>query len=252
MTADLVVYCDADGVTTAYDEGIKALGFNIDPSLKHELNRSGSDNPLKRQMYEAIKGTSFYYDCPILPGAIELWRRCAKYDPIVLTAAPKFGATEDDYFLNPYWLGAAYHKRRWFEEVFLPQVFARFVGHDNAGPAYIPPKRYPLKDEHFICTTSARKTEFMHRRHGAHQVLIDDRELNCFSWAKAGGFAIFYKNAQNAILALDWYEKCGDELRDACLPGGGGLVWGFKTPADAIIPDVTFVLPDAKFERTIV
>lgn len=250
---DIVVYFDADGVHADYDGGIKQYGFNIDPNLKHELNRSGSDNPLKREMYNAIRGTDFYYRLPILPGAIELWRRCVEYDPIVLTAAPKFGADEDNYFLNPYWLGAAYNKRRWFEEVFLPKVFPRFLGHETPPPDIYVPARVPLKDENFICTTSARKQEFMHRKHGPHQVLFDDRELNCFNWAKAGGFAVLYRNAEEAITALDWYEEFGDRMRANGLPDGGGMVWGLKPyDSDPLLYDVTFVRPGAEFERTMV
>lgn len=241
---EVVVYFDADGVHADYEGGIEAEGFVIDRAIKHELNRSNSKNPLKHKMYQHIKGTDFYYKLPILPGAIELYQRCAKYDPIILTAAPKFGATEDDYFLNPYWLGAAYQKRRWFEEILLPRVFPIFLGEDNAGPPYKYPTRIPMKDEHFVCTTSARKQEFMHRRKGKHQVLFDDRELNCLNWAKAGGFAILYTTAEDAIKALDWYEAEGHKA----MPSEGGLVWGLNYSLRKPVPEhVSLITPDDEF-----
>ena len=183
---DLAIYVDLDGVLADYDAGIRRLGFDIDPSVKNDLNRSGTDNPLKRQMYEAIKGTSFYAGLPLMPDALKLWSGIRRADPIITTAAPKFGATEENYYLNPYWLGAAYHKRRWMEEGFLPSVYAT--------------PRAPLADERFICTTSARKSEFMHRKKSPHQILIDDRIANCVAWVEAGGYAHLYDgNADKAL-----------------------------------------------------
>jgi len=186
---DCVVYFDLDGVMADYDAGIRAKGFNIDPSVKNDLNRSGTDNPLKREMYEAIKGTNFYGNIPIMPGAKLLWDYVReRTDPIVLTAAPKFGATEDDYYLNPYWCGAAYFKRRWVNK--------------NLFDPSIP----PIADENFICTTSKRKHEFMHRRHSDHQILIDDRIDNCKNWVEAGGIAILHESADKTLKLLKELE----------------------------------------------
>lgn len=205
LNHDLVIYCDMDGVVVDYDAGIRAMGFDIDPSLKHTLNRSNSDNPLKSQMYEAIRGTEFYYNCPAMPDAEKLWKYIDPIDPIMLTASPKFGADENNYFLNPHWLGAAYHKRRWMEEIFLPTVYAEET-QDFGGRTYLRRRdRIAILDERFICTTSARKSEFIHRRHGPLQVLIDDRVANCEAWARIGGFAILHVSADDTITALEEY-----------------------------------------------
>lgn len=187
---DFALYFDLDGVGADYDDGIKRYGYDVDPALRADLNRSGSGHPLKREMYEKIKGTNFYAHLPILPGAARFWRDFSDINPIVLTAAPKFGATEDDYFLNPFWLGAAYHKRRWFEETFLPEaMWYETVGHGRM-LVVRHHDRVAIPDEQFICTTSKRKQEFIQRKNHEHQVLIDDRKMNCENWRAAGGFAI--------------------------------------------------------------
>src|SRR4051812_1517730 len=117
------IYLDLDGVMADYDAGIRAMGFTPDPAL----NRPGDrivDPALKahkRTMYEAVQGTTFYADLPLLPGALKLYNLVEASEPYILTAAPKFGAGKVDYYLNPYWLGAAFHKRNWVETVLLPQ-----------------------------------------------------------------------------------------------------------------------------------
>lgn len=196
--SELVIYLDLDGVMADYDAGIRALGFKPDPTKKNELNRSGSKDPFKRQMYEAIKGTDFYRALPFMPGAIDLYREIRAYSPIILTAAPKFDATEENYYLNPHWLGASYHKRHWVEHKLLPHVAN---AHDLRGV------RIPIPDDQFICTTSARKFEFMHRRRGEHQVLIDDRVDNCRWWEEAGGHAILHCDAAQTIHLLNEYRS---------------------------------------------
>ncbi|USN15318.1 putative 5'(3')-deoxyribonucleotidase [Brevundimonas phage vB_BpoS-Kikimora] len=200
----LVVYLDLDGVMADYDAGIAGLGYHVDPSIKHDLNRSGTHHPLKREMYERIQGTQFYRNLPLLPGAVELYLEARDLaggaDPIILTAAPKFGATEDDFHLNPHWLGAAYHKRAWVETTLrrtaLEEAGARRFEFISAE------YRQPIADELFICTTSARKVQFMHRRPGERQVLVDDRIANVTAWAEAGGIGILHRDAETSIAAL--------------------------------------------------
>lgn len=206
---DLAIYLDLDEVLADYGHGMVENGFEVDPALKADLNRSGTSHPLKRQMYEAVKGTDFYYKLPLMPDALDLYAACAEADPIILTAAPKFGATEDDYFLNPHWLGAAYHKRRWVEEVLLPETELHRAAKrmDSETYAYFAHDvtvegRIPIPDERFICTTSARKWEFMHRKHSDHQILIDDRIQNVEAWAAAGGIGILHLDAAGSIAAL--------------------------------------------------
>lgn len=220
---DYAVYLDADGVIAAYDHGMTGRGFDVDPTLKASFNHSGTSHPLKRQMYESVKGTDFYRKLPLMPDAVELYLAVYDSSPIILTAAPKFGATEDDYFLNPFWLGAAHHKRVWVEETLLPAVeleraqarwdrttpisdfyasntdfYAALDGLQKAQNC----KRVAIPDERFVCTTSARKHEFMHRKHSDTQILIDDRIANVTAWAEHGGIGVLHLSAKLSIEAL--------------------------------------------------
>jgi hypothetical protein len=213
MLHEWAVYLDLDGVFADYDAGIRRLGFEPDPAKKNELNRSGSNDPFKRAMYEAIQGTDFYARLPMMQGSAALYTHVKDAKPIILTAAPKFGATEDDYFLNPYWLGAAYHKRRWVEDYLLPEALPeQYIAWGMALTRRR--ARIEIEDERFICTTSARKHEFIGRKHGRRQLLIDDRRDNCVRWARAGGAAILHTDVRETIASINvlQYDE-PDEVR---------------------------------------
>ncbi len=210
---DFTFYLDLDGVCADYDAGIRSYGFDIDPAYKNDLNKSGTKNPLKRQMYEAIKGKDFYYHLPFMPGAVALYSMIEPAKPIILTAAPKFDGDESNYYVNPHWLGAAYHKRRWVEERLLPAVYGTGelggipVGQWADFDTDRSVRRVSIPDEQFVCTTSARKKEFMHRRKTPRQVLIDDRIDNCRWWAEAGGEAVFHSSAETSARLLNLLVK---------------------------------------------
>jgi hypothetical protein len=187
-----------------YSAGIQKMGFKIDPSLNRSSHLlPGSGSARKREMYEAIKGTTFYDTLPFMKGAIELFNAAFEFDqaPIILTAAPKFGASEDDYHLNPYWLGAAFHKRNWVETKLLP------VAHYNRSENIIKyfqsfKSRIRIPDEQFICTTSAKKHLFMNRMPAQFQILIDDRPDNIGPWIESGGIGILHTDAKTSINSL--------------------------------------------------
>jgi hypothetical protein len=214
---DFAFYFDMDGVLADYDTGIENRGFKIDRSLKNQLNRSGTGNPLKLEMYKHIQGTNFYATLPVMPGAFDLWKHCEGAERGIITAAPKFGGTEENYYLNPHWLGAAYHKRWWMENLFLPQA------------AWWPNRsiirHLPMADERFICTTSIQKHKFIGRIDKPHQVLIDDRIDNCRDWARAGGISILHGGDANEVLDyIDWLTTCTDEM--ISMASGHGFVMG--------------------------
>lgn len=229
------IYLDLDGVLADYEGGFRRdhPDFEFDPSLNRSSHLlPGSGSARKRAAYELIKGTDFYANLPLMAGAEELYVEVMKYDPepTILTAAPKFGATEDDFHVNPYWLGAAFHKRNWVETVFIESVYHDLWAAEQIGNycPEIPPSirdpwfarnecepcwsdlwirasrngRVRLPDERFICTTSSRKWQFMHRKHSDHQILIDDRSDNIEAWEKAGGVGIQHETAEKSILRL--------------------------------------------------
>lgn len=191
-------YLDFDGVLADYDAGITKLGYYVDPEIKKELNRSGTGHPLKREMYERIKGTNFYAHLPLMPGALHLLARVTGHPLAFCTAAPKFGSSEDDYFLNPYWHGAAFHKRWWAEHVLMPAL----AGHVRPAAEY-DLRRSRIDDKAFICTTSARKQQFIRWLPGEIQVLVDDRVANCDRWEAAGGVAILHTDISTTLAQID-------------------------------------------------
>lgn len=202
---DWTIHLDLDGVLADYGHGMVGRGFEIDPTLKAAFNHSGTSHPLKREMYEAVKGTDFYRNLPLMPGAIELYLACYDAEPIILTAAPMFGASEDNYHQNPFWVGAAYHKRHWVEYILLDAVEReRALRSGDVSLIHLSQRGHhkPIPDERFICTTSARKHEFMHRKHNDVQILIDDRIENVDMWASRGGVGILHIDSAQSRAAL--------------------------------------------------
>lgn len=176
---DLAVYIDLDGVEADYATGMRKLGFDIDPL---HSSTTGTQHPRRHEMDDRIKGTDFYATLGFMPGAMDLWNAVSALDPIINTCAPKFGSTEEDYFLNPYWLGAAYCKRRWSEAAFF-------------GGRIMP-------DPRFICTIAGHKHKFIGRKPAQHQLLIDDHVRNCEDWCNAGGYAILHTGDMGATIHL--------------------------------------------------
>lgn len=214
------IYLDLDGVMADYDAGIRKLGFLPDPAKKNDLLQRGTNDPFKRAMYEAVKGTDYYRTLPLMVGALDLYIAIEAAGPIVCTAAPVFGDYETPVHHNPYWLGAQYHKRAWVEETLLPQV--EMLREQAKGSWITPFKRYPIPDERFICTAFGTKHDYIGRKASAVQILIDDRRDNCSDWAAAGGIAILHKDALDTIAALRVLKE-GRAVRDtfALVPGGG-------------------------------
>ncbi|UTU07968.1 hypothetical protein CcrC1_gp282 [Caulobacter phage C1] len=194
----IAAYLDLDGVFADFDEGIRRLGFKPDPEYNkssHEMDDAA--RLWKEGMYQVIQGTNFYETLPLMERAADLYRLFAPTDPIFVTASPKFGSTEDTYLTHPYFLGAAYAKRRWVEECLLPAAAL-----PPGAPAGGQSLRIRIADRNFVCTTSSRKQEFMHRKHSPYQVLVDDREANCRVWAESGGIAILHTSAMSTYRLL--------------------------------------------------
>lgn len=230
----LAVALDFDGVLADYAAGMVRLGYAVDPALGRDLNRSGTSHPLKREMYEKIKGTEFYRHLPLQKGAVALYKAAAAImapsgrQPLMLTAAPKFGATENDFHVNPFWLGAAYHKRAWAESILMPAVVHGYP--ESYMNAYAQSggvgQRVAVPDDCFVCTTSVRKQEFIHRLHGSHQVLIDDRIANVTAWAEAGGIGIFHRSSAESVAVLEAMGAKGGPLDSFHRVGKGFLYTG--------------------------
>lgn len=220
------IYLDLDGVMADYDAGIRKLGFHPDPTKKNDLLQRGTNDPFKRAMYEAVKGTDYYRTLPLMIGARDLYLTVEAAEPIICTAAPVFGDYETPVHHNPYWLGAQYHKRAWVEEVLLPEV--EMARGTSQGSWITPFRRYPIPDDRFICTAFGTKHEFIGRKPSDHQILIDDRRDNCCDWAAAGGIAILHQDALETQQFLHALKSPVRRREVFTSVPGGGQIAGLK------------------------
>lgn len=173
----LAIYLDMDGVLADFDAGLKALGIAVDPALnKPSEELTPEERAAKHAVRDRIANSGFYRTLPLMAGARELWNFVAPAAPIVLTAAPRFadGGEHGEAFRQ-----AALDKRAWIEAMF-----------------------GPVPDERFVCTTSSGKARFMHRKHSAHQILVDDRISNILPWREAGGIGIHHVSAGESIAQI--------------------------------------------------
>jgi len=171
------VYLDLDGVLVNMDHGIRQLDFTPDPSLNAPSARLAEDAAArKRAIQAAIRGTDFYRGLPLMHDALVLWRACRPLDPIILTAAPRFGGPAN----NPDFAHAAACK------------------HDNV-------QRHlgACAAARVICTTSTCKSDWLDSHPGTPQILIDDRPDNCAAWIRAGGVAIQHRSAAASVVELE-------------------------------------------------
>lgn len=121
------------------------------------------------QKVKAMHTPGFWYAIPMMPGAWKLWGLAHHLDDVaVLTAKPR-----DD---SPTFIG--YEKLQWVRD---------FLG--------------PLADNRFICCTRAEKTQY-----APNNILVDDDPRTCKSWDGAGGRAVRYLNAEQAMTELATLE----------------------------------------------
>uniref|UniRef100_A0AB74ULL4 Uncharacterized protein n=1 Tax=Caulobacter phage BL57 TaxID=3348355 RepID=A0AB74ULL4_9VIRU len=99
---NFAIYLDMDGVLADFDAGIKRLGFEPDPEYNKSSHAMDDEaNLWKQGMYRKIEGTDFFETLPFMPGAVDLYTAVFEADPIILTASPKFGATDEDFLIHP-------------------------------------------------------------------------------------------------------------------------------------------------------
>lgn len=173
----VAVYLDLDGVLADYEAKVRAMGFDC-RGLNVPSNRlAAEDRERKARIQDAIIFSDFYRRLPLLADAEQLYMAVAPLKPVILTAAPRFGFSDDqsDAFRH-----AALMKRIWCRE--------------QLGLA---------DDSRFICTTSDRKHHYIGRMPGSLQVLIDDRHDNVERWRASGGIAVLHTSAAESISAFN-------------------------------------------------
>lgn len=172
----MTVYLDMDGVLADFDGGLADRGFfierehnrlfkqNVDKSLWTETELK---NDLIVQGY--MEETGFFRNLRMLSGADKLW--VAAGSPVVLTARPK----KEDKGQR-----VEKEKREWVEEYF-----------------------GQISENRFICCLRSEKKQYATYLGKFPNILVDDLEWNCSEWKKAGGYAVLYKNAEQAVKDLN-------------------------------------------------
>lgn len=170
------LYLDLDGVLADFDGACAEQGVFINRSVNRLFERNvdksewtNEEKEHEARIHRLMEKPGFFRNLGLMPGARDLWNLTPK--PYVLTARPK---VED---VNHR---VANEKRDWIEEHF----------------GQVP-------EDRFICCLRSEKAKYAASWKGGYQtgmnILVDDLEWNCSEWRRAGGYAILYKNAEQAI-----------------------------------------------------
>lgn len=171
----MTVYLDMDGVLADFDGGLADRGFFIE----REHNRLFKQNVDKSQWTETelkddkivqgyMEEKGFFRNLRMIPGADKLWAEAGR--PVVLTARPKKEDPDGR---------VASEKRGWIEEYF-----------------------GEIPEDRFICCLRSEKKQYATYLGKFPNILVDDLEWNCSEWKKAGGYAILFKNSEQAVEEL--------------------------------------------------
>lgn len=184
-----MIYLDMDGVLADFDGWLRDLGIQNENSFIHKPRKEWTPEQVELDKIVVAKMATpgFFRNLPPLPGHYDLWLACenatALKGPHVLTAKPL--QENDDGRVER-------EKREWITEQF-----------GDIG-------------RRFHCVVRSQKQDFAIRTTYAstvgcavHEViseepniLVDDLPKNCEEWEKAGGIAILYTNANQAIKDL--------------------------------------------------
>ena len=148
------IFLDLDGVMADF-EGHFLSQFGI-------AHNSVSD----KEMWKKIDSLyHFFWDLPLMDGAVDFFKSIEKYNPIILTSCPKTN-----------YQAAAIQKKKWVKKYLSQEILVLpILGGRN-------------------------KALFMHNE---GDILIDDMEKNCVSWTEHEGYAIRHKDFDNTTKELN-------------------------------------------------
>lgn len=148
------LYIDLDGVMADFDKYFLSE-FGVESSKLDDAT-----------LWKFINGHgNFFLNLPMMPGALEFFRKVEHLNPTILTACPKTNYPT-----------AAVQKRQWvYKHLSQDITVIPMLGGKN-------------------------KCLFMH---SPGDVLIDDFEKNCIPWREHGGIAIHHVNFKKTSSMLD-------------------------------------------------
>lgn len=156
------VFLDMDNVLVDFNKGLEEFNIVNDVAFIHKPRSEWTELQIKldKAVVDCMNTPGFFRGLPMMEGADKLWSMAGK--PYVLTAWP---ATSKDR------QGIGNEKREWIEEYF-----------------------GQLPEDRFIYCSREDKAKY-----AIGNILVDDMESNCQSWTDAGGEAILFKNANQAL-----------------------------------------------------
>ena len=176
-----MIYLDMDGVLADFDAWLLARGIVNKTNFIHKPREEWTpeEHELDKKVVACMEEPNFFYSLPVMHGAVDLWNKANELDQTcILTARPKDASSA---------LRVREEKLAWC--------------HENL----------PDFDSHrFFCVTRHQKQDFAvtFNRYGewgpeTSHTLVDDLIVNCEEWGRAGGKAILYRNAPEAIKELE-------------------------------------------------
>ena len=163
------VYVDLDGVLADFEAGAFDF-FHILASKDYVGFNKMLASPMgwPRLMKH---WPTFWMDLPLMPHAMDLWKRVKPYHPAILTAIP------------PSWPSAATGKNVWVRR-HLP----KFGMHPH---------------ETFHAVKRAEKQQYARQPNGTPNLLIDDHETNIREWTAAGGMGVLYVDGPSGLRRVE-------------------------------------------------
>lgn len=156
------IYLDMDGVLADFDRGLLE-GYGVKNCRVNYATdwkeKTENQKKVAQDVVRCMEIPGFFENLPVMKGAIDLWGSVDA--PYILTALPNLSSDKR----------VAAEKRNWITRVF-----------------------GELPENRIITCLRSEKIKYAN-----NNILVDDLEKNCNEWNRAGGVAILFETAEQAI-----------------------------------------------------